>query len=75
MKVTQWFESNNMPKRIGVYQRLFPPASSYPENILFSFWDGNTWYFGGINSCRAFGHFYENEISVSQEIPWRGIAR
>ena len=66
MKLTGWYQGDQKPVYVGVFEKLHPSDMS-----AFSYWDGARW-----NCMRAtiYGAvFYKNYQSQDQTLPWRGV--
>lgn len=66
MKLTQWFDGNIKPVRVGVYQREY----GYGK-LFYCKFDGKNWLVCYLtieeaDSCCS--------LSVCQDVPWRGLA-
>lgn len=71
MKLTDWFDGNVTPHRVGIYQRHHGENSSAP--IRYSYWNGRHW--GGWAELKRAALSNRDIPSSAQRIPWRGIAR
>jgi hypothetical protein len=76
MALSDWFNGDKKPKRIGVYKRAYGYGWRAPflENvniIKYCRWDSNNWYRAAdtVDEARD-----ECLISPSQRLPWCGLA-
>lgn len=73
MKPTGWYDGEQKPAYIGVYQRKFGKASSYfPNTTFFSLWDGKDWIG---NAVTVDGADTQIRVSLLQHLPWRGVVK
>lgn len=77
MKLTEWYNGDQKPVRVGVYERSY---DLYPSFITrsysyFCWWDGRG--FGmGQNSAKLCDNLKMSEgASVMQDLPWRGVQK
>lgn len=67
MKLTDWFQGDVKPIRVGIYERR------YKSGIYFSKWNGIHWGFG---HCKVkFANLTEDFLSQYQNLPWRGLSK
>ncbi len=66
--VTQWFNGNQKPKHVGVYQRKLP----FTEDYVFSRYDGKNWFWFSHDSKTAEKNTKKSDYQNRQ---WRGVAR
>jgi len=73
MKPTGWYDGEQKPAYIGVYQRKFGKASSYfPNTTFFSRWDGKDWAQPGVTVDSADAQMRWAHL---QHLPWRGLVK
>lgn len=65
MKKTPWFPGTVKPVHVGVYQR------DYASRVAYCKWDGVFWYWAAPRRKEA---QRECGKSISQTLPWRGLA-
>ena len=63
MKLTPWYPPEIKPLHVGVYERDYSQKGRW-----YCFWDGN--YFGCAQSQTI---FCTEDVSLDQNIPWRGL--
>lgn len=63
-KLTPWYPDDVRPAHVGVYMR------DYTYGNFFSVWNGRFWLIGDKNIKQA---VKQNEMSVFQNLPWRGF--
>ena len=69
-KFTPWIDGNIKPERHGVYQRNYGAIDDLPDTA-FARWDGKQW-FGADDTVNE--AFFNDFVSRSQYLPWRGLA-
>lgn len=69
-KLTPWIDGHIKPVRKGVYQRNYGAIDDLPDTP-FSRWDGKQW-FGADDTVNE--AFFNDFVSRSQYLPWRGLA-
>ena len=73
MKRTRWYDGEQKPVYVGVYERKFGKASSYfPHTTFFSRWDGKYWAQSGVT---VEGADARRNFSHLQHLPWRGFTK
>ena len=73
MKPTGWYDGEQKPVYVGVYERKFGKASSYfPHTTFFSRWDGKNWMG---NAVRVDGAETQIRVALLQHLPWRGLVK
>lgn len=67
-ELTGWYEGEQRPVRVGVYQRQMNILS----HVTYSYWDGEYWccYANSAIGAEAYIHMSSNW----QFVPWRGLA-
>ena len=72
MKLTDWFDGDTKPSRVGVYERSDEGTWLQDGKPNYSYWDGHKW---GLSTWAI-----ENSVgwagvsSTEQRLPWRGLA-
>jgi len=73
MKRTKWYDGEQKPVYVGVYERKFGKASGYyPNTTFFTRWNGENWSKNRVtvdsaNAQRHWAHL--------QHLPWRGVSQ
>ena len=73
MKRTRWYDGEQKPVYVGVYERKFGKASSYfPNTTFFTRWNGENWSKNRVtvddaDTQRRWAHL--------QHLPWRGLTK
>lgn len=63
--VTEWFDGNTCPYRVGLYQRMFT------DGVIIHYWDGKFWF-----SRNSKGNFVTRHWQQRFDYPlWRGLKR
>lgn len=68
MKVTDWYEPGQKPKRTGPYQSKDSSGETHFQN-----WNGK--FFGVLARTPAGAIITAKYKSAFQDLPWRGIAK
>lgn len=64
---TPWFDGQQLPAQVGVYQRL-----SIANLVMYSFFDGAHWLWN-YRTAEAAARVHASELSLIQTLPWRGL--
>jgi len=73
MKLTPWFSGDQKPARPGVYERDYGDSPcEFGSVVWFCRWGGAYWYAPSRSHGLA---STENNVSIRQSLPWRGILR
>lgn len=73
MKRTRWYDGEQKPVYVGVYERKFGKTSSYfPNTTFFTRWNGENWSKNRVtvddaDTQRRWAHL--------QHLPWRGLVK
>ena len=70
-KLTPWIDGHIKPVRKGVYQRNYGAIDDLPDTA-FARWDGKQWF--GADDTVEGAAFFNDFVSRSQYLPWRGLA-
>jgi hypothetical protein len=69
MKLTEWYNGDQKPVRVGVYER------DYSDCSYFCWWNGRD--FGkpakSPETCKIFGMMWGT--AIDQNLPWRGVQK
>jgi hypothetical protein len=71
MKLTGWYSGDQKPVRVGIYQRAYDCGTL----ILYCYWDGVNFGGGVLTSGHASLSYQYHGSSLSQSLPWRGVAK
>lgn len=73
MKRTRWYNGEQKPAYIGVYERKYGKASSsFPNMTFFTRWDGENWRNNAVTVDQADARRF---LSYLQHLPWRGLTK
>lgn len=73
MKRTKWYDGDQKPAYVGVYERKFGKASGYfPNMTFFTRWNGENW---SQNAVTVKGADAKRRWAHLQNLPWRGVVK
>ena len=73
MKRTRWYDGEQKPVYVGVYERKFGKASSYfSYTTFFTRWNGENWSGNAVTVAGADDRRHLGEL---QHLPWRGLTK
>jgi hypothetical protein len=75
MKETEWYRGDQKPVRVGAYKRKYRDKQRSLLGDWFSWFDGQNFgiAFFTLKACQK--HKANCEISLMQNLPWRGVSK
>lgn len=75
-KKTEWYDGDQKPVHIGVYERDMTLAFKEDADLIYSYWNGIHWVLSSDSVEGAELEFdYCDFDSYYQDLPWRGLTR
>lgn len=75
MKLTDWYNADQKPVRVGVYERSYKLYPSFYDRSYYCWWNGRSFGFGR-DSPKLCSYLKMSEgASLIQDLPWRGVQK